>query len=155
MDRCSYFHSRGDPSLPPPFNVVQIATLLNVPRMRGYGGIRNPPKILCHDAGYFHAIEVLLTYFSQDPLQRALNLRCSNRTEEHHLHLRGHEEEIPSGGMDLVVQSIAIQSRNQAPIPRVGLTLQHKNLGYARRFILDQNRADLNNWFHKRLSGSV
>src|SRR5450756_1377377 len=76
-----------------------------------------------------------------------LDLVRPKRAKKHHLHFRRDKKEIPSRGTDLAIKSGAIERLDHAPVPRVGLTLQPKEL----RPFRHQDRADLNFLGHGRL----
>src|SRR3979490_163019 len=97
--------------------------------MCGDGSIGDPPKTLCHNSSYFEAIEVLRPHLSQDSLQCVLDLSRSDHPEEHHLHFRCQEKEMPTGSTDLTIKGKAIQTLEHAPLPRVRFTLQRNDLG--------------------------
>ena len=95
--------------------------------MGGDGNVGDAQKALGHDAGHLKTIEVSLLYFPHNSLQRLPDLGHTYRTEERRLHFAGQEEEIPPGGVDLVIQSKAVQSPNHAPMLEVWFTLQGEN----------------------------
>ena len=76
-----------------------------------------------------------------------MDLLRSQSAEEHHLHFRCHEKEVPARGVDLALKGEAIQGRDRAPVPCVGLIFQSQEFGHPRP-LLHQNRADLNCWRH-------
>ena len=131
-------------------NVVELAALLNVSRMCGDGNIGNPPKTLCHNPSYLDAIETLRPHPSQDSLQCVLDLSRHDRPEEHHLHFRCQEKEMPTGSTYLTIKGKAIQTVEHSPVARVRFALQCNDWGQPRP-IVDQNRSGLNGCCHKVL----
>jgi hypothetical protein len=113
----------------PAFAAVELAALLDVPRMCENGGIGHTEKTLCDNASHLEAIEVVSFYLLRDPYQRLSDLCRSNRTEEHHLHFASKEKEVPPGSVDFSVQSKAVKDLHHAPILEVGLNSRARALG--------------------------
>src|SRR5438105_15552945 len=108
-------------------------------------------KTIGDDPSYFDSVEVLVPQLNLNSFQRIVDLLRSESAKEHHLSFCRDEEEVPSSSVDLAIKREAIESFDHAPVPRIRLTLQPKNLG-DQRPVLDQNRANLNSWRHKILS---
>jgi hypothetical protein len=85
--------------------------------MSGHGHIGHAEEMSDNDRGNLKAIEVLLLHLGQNPLQRALYLRRSKRSEEHRLDFRSHEKESPSCSMDLATKRECIRRFDYAPLP--------------------------------------
>jgi len=80
------------------------------------GGIRHAQKALCDYPCDFETIEVLLSHLFQNPLQCAVDVRCSNSTEDHYFYFSGNEEEVPPSSMDLSIERKAIETFDHAPV---------------------------------------
>src|SRR6202140_2416127 len=136
----------------PDIGAIQVAALLNVARVRRNDGIGQTQKTLCNDSGYFETIEVLPTHLAQNPMQRMLDLLCSQRAKNHYFHFRRDKKEIPSRGANLAIESETIERLDHAPVARVGRTLQALAWKAQKRWPLrHQDRADLNFLGHGRL----
>src|SRR6184192_3153871 len=96
------------------------------------GGIGHTQKALGNDSSYFEAVEVLMPHLRQNSFQRILDLLRSESAKEHHLDFCRHEKEVPARSTDLAIKGETIEGFDYAPIPRPGLTLQPKELGYPR-----------------------
>src|SRR5712692_3400068 len=116
--------------------------------MCGNGGIGHTQKALGNDCSYFEAVEVLVPHLRQNSFQRVLDLFRSESAKEHHLYFCRHEKKVPARSVDLAIKGETIEGFDHAPIPRAGLALQPKELGYQRP-IFDENRSDFNGWRHK------
>jgi hypothetical protein len=121
----------------PVFDAIELGALLDVARMYGNRGIGHTQKMFGHNSSDFETIKVLRFDFSEDALQGVLNVSRSGRAEKHHLHFRRHEKEIPSGGMNFIVQSKSIETPDHAPVPEVRIALQRKSFGHVRRLFPD------------------
>ena len=93
-------------------------------RVRRNDGIGQAQKTLRNDSGYFKTIEVVPTYFAQNPMHCVLDLLCSVRAKKHYLHFRRDKKEVPSRGANLAIDSEAIERLDHAPAARVGLTFE-------------------------------
>lgn len=94
----------------PYFDGVEVAALLHMARVRENGHVRNAQEASGNDSSYFKPVEVLFFYLLQNPIQRALDLRRSQRAKEHRFDFCRHEKEIPTGSMDLAIKREAIQN---------------------------------------------
>src|SRR5579864_5518459 len=108
---------------PPSLGIIQAAALLDVARVCRNDGIGYAEETPGNDASDFEAIEVLALHFSQDSLQRVLDLVRSHRAKEHRLYFRRHKKEVPSGRMDLAIKGETIESFDDSPVSRVRLTI--------------------------------
>src|SRR5579863_286263 len=101
----------------PPFIVaIEVATLLDVSRVSGNDGVGHAQKSPGNDPSHLKAIEIHQLQFSQHSphcLPDTLRFDCTN---EHYLHLCGHEEKVPSRGMDLAIKRQAIERFDQSPL---------------------------------------
>src|ERR1035438_2171574 len=95
-------------------------------RMRRDDGIRQAQETLGGDSRYLQSIEVFLTHFVQDAMQCLRDCFPSGRANRYRFHLRRDKKEIPSRGTNLAIESAAIKRLDQAPILRIGLTLNPK-----------------------------
>src|ERR1700684_4615071 len=113
-----------------------------MPRVCCHDGIAHSQKALRYDRSDFEAVEVLRSYFFQDPPQCALDFLRAKSTEEHPIHFTRHEKEVPARGMDPTIEDEAIQHLDQTPTSRAGFTFQPQGLhGY--RPLLHENRSNL------------
>src|SRR6476620_5768357 len=116
--------------------------------MRGNSGVTHSQEALDNDFSHFKAIETLRPHLRENSPRRVPDIDCSERTKEHHLYLGRHEKEVPACRMDLAIQGKAVKSPDDAPIPRVRLTLETEELRNPRA-ICDQNRSHLHSRRHK------
>src|ERR1035437_8612304 len=100
--------------------------------MDGNRGIGYTQKMFGDNSSDFETIKVLRFDFSEDALQGVQDFVSPGRAEERHLHFRGHEEEIPPGGMNFVIQSKSIQCPDYAPVLEVQVALEGKGFGHSR-----------------------
>src|SRR6266566_10175425 len=83
---------------------LQQAALLNMPRMCTNRYVRQAQKAVLLYFRDFKAIEVQLSHVYENPVQRSLNTLGCKTTERSALHFRRHEEAVPSGTADLLIQ---------------------------------------------------
>ncbi len=78
--------------------------MLNMPRMCTNRYVRQAQKAVLLYFRDFEAIEVQLSHVYENPVQRSLNTLGRKTTERSALHFRCHEEAVPSGTADLLIQ---------------------------------------------------
>jgi hypothetical protein len=127
---------------PPYRESIEIATRLDVTRMRGNSGIAHSQETFRNDSGHFKAVEALGSNFSENSPHRVLDPGCPERSKEHHFHLGRHEKEVPPCAMDLAIHGEAVETLDYVPFPGVGLTRETKELRDLRA-ICNQDRSDL------------
>ncbi len=101
--------------IPAAFEAIELATLLDVPRVGRNGAIGQSEKAFGNNSSDFEAIKVLWLYKFQNSQQGVVNLLSSQSPEEHDLDLSREEKEIPSGSMNLSIERAAIARLEHAP----------------------------------------
>jgi len=122
--------------------------------MRGNGDVGYAEEMPGDDCGHFKAVEVLLLYLRQDPLECVLDLRRPESPPEHHLDFCSHEKEVPSSDVDLAIESDSVQYRDPTPVLEARLSFEAQQLRHSRTFF-HQNRADLNGGWHSSVDLQV
>jgi len=116
--------------------------------MRENGGVAHTQETLSNDSRHFKTIKALRPHLRKNSSNRVPEFGWSKRSKEHHLYFGRHEEEVPACGMDLAIQSEAVESLDHAPFPGVGLTCETKEFRNLRT-ISDQDRSDLYSRSHE------
>ena len=91
--------------------------------MRRNSGVAYSQKSPGNDSSYFKAVETLRPDLGEDSLQRAPDIGRPSRSQKPHLYFARHETEVPSGSMDLAIESEAIESLDHAPFSGERLAL--------------------------------
>ncbi len=130
------------------FRAVQIAAVLQMARMRGHGYIGHTEEMPGDQFSHLKTVEVLKLHFGQNPPQRALDLRCTERSEEHRLDFCSHKKEVPSSSAYLAIKRGCIRHFNRAPPLKKRFGFNSNELRHSRP-LSHQNRADFNGGWHQ------